>query len=289
MITLPARDNAPETNLFVEVVKKEGGLLPPSSPLFMLPGGPGANSTHFNSYRCLQDTTDLIFFDPRGCGRSDKKDPSSYNLENYIEDIEGLRIALGLEKISLLGKSYSGLCALGYALRYPENLDMMILAATGPSYRFIETAKKKLAQIGSPEQVAASEKLWEGQFKSSEEVEEYFTIMMPLYSTKSYELTPVESGSTLPFAHEPLNRGFLTDMRTVDFTDKLEQIHCRTLILTGDSDWIFADDYSRLMAEKIPGSMLTIFPDVGHFLETDAGPAYFDVIRQFAAASACSR
>ncbi len=51
-----------------------------------------------------------------------------------IEDIEGLRKALGFEKWNVLGHSYGGVVAQGYALKYPEHVSHLILANTFHSY-----------------------------------------------------------------------------------------------------------------------------------------------------------
>lgn len=276
MIPIPERKAAPSTRLFVEVCL---GKIKGSSPLFILPGGPGANRTHFESYRSLQEVTDLVFHDPRGCGNSDKGSINDYSLENYIEDIEAIRKGLNLKTISLLGKSYGGMPALGYAIRYPKTVDKLILVATGPSHHFIETAKKRLAQIGSKAQIESSQKLWSGGFTSAEEVDQYFQLMMPLYSTKGGEDS--SPSKTLPFCYEALNRGFTTDLRTVDYTEQLSSIQCPTLVITGDSDWIFDEKYSKLMAEKIPKAALKILKDAGHFLEMDASEEFNSALRKF--------
>lgn len=282
MIPIPAREQAPATSLFVDICRGQNIKKDSSGPLFVLPGGPGANSTHFASYRCLQESMELVFHDPRGCGASNKGDPADYSLNNYIDDIEAIRKSLGLEKIALLGKSYSGLCALGYAIRYPKTISKLILVATGPSHHFIETAKKKLAQIGSLEQITISKKLWKGQFTSTDEVEHYFNVMMPLYSVNTIPMqTMHQPVQELPFAFEPLNRGFLTDLRTIDYMDQLSNITCETLIITGDSDWIFDEKYSELMVHKIPNAKLIILKNAGHFLEIDAPDEFYRVIRNF--------
>ena len=281
MITIKKRSNAPSTKLFVDVVNKKNKVDIDSAPLFILPGGPGANCSHFSSYKCLQDSVNMVFFDPRGCGRSDKGKQADYSINNYIDDIEEIRQSLGINKISLLGLSYSGLCALGYAIRYPESTEKLILVASGPSHHFIETAKSKLVKIGTKEQIAASNKLWKGSFTTSEEVEKYFDLMTPLYSCKKLSNEKNVTQNIEPFAVEPLNRGFQTDLRTVDFIDKLENIRCETLIMTGDKDWIFDQCYSKLMAEKIPKSKLIIFKNTGHFIESDAKNDYFSNIKSF--------
>jgi proline iminopeptidase len=276
MIVVPAREHAPATRLFVQMCFGEKCS---SRPLFILPGGPGANRTHFTSYRCLQDDMDLVFHDPRGCGDSDKGSFADYSLENYIEDIEAIMKNLKIEKISLLGKSYGGLPALGYAIRYPKRLEKLILVATGPSYHFISTAQKKLAEIGSLEQIRVSQKLWEGQFSSTKEVEHYFQLMMPLYSKKNISIE--SSHEELPFAYEPLNKGFLTDLRVVDYRNQLSAIDCPTLVITGDSDWIFDEMYSRFMNDKIPNAKLVILKNAGHFIEMDAEEEFYGAVRKF--------
>src|SRR5690349_23703081 len=47
-----------------------------------------------------------------------------------IEDIEGLRIALHFDKMNVLGHSYGGVVAQGYALKYPQHVKHLILANT---------------------------------------------------------------------------------------------------------------------------------------------------------------
>ena len=44
-----------------------------------------------------------------------------------MEDIEALRVALGLDKIALYGTSYGVKVALGYALTYPANVERLVL------------------------------------------------------------------------------------------------------------------------------------------------------------------
>ena len=71
-----------------------------------------------------------------------KTKKSDYTLENNVEDIEALRKHLGLEKICILGTSYGGMVAQGYATRYPKHVEKLILAVTAPSSQFLDEAKK---------------------------------------------------------------------------------------------------------------------------------------------------
>ncbi|CEK09239.1 proline iminopeptidase [Legionella hackeliae] len=135
----------------------------------MLPGGPGANHSQSKDYECLRTAGNIVFIDPRGCGLSSKHDPSFYTMENYIEDVDALRKYLNLEQITLLGKSYGAMCALGYTLSYPEHVSSLVLAAGSPSYKNIETARLNVEKRGTLEQQKICEQLWEGSFKNHEE------------------------------------------------------------------------------------------------------------------------
>ena len=71
----------------------------------------------------------LIYYDAFGRGKSDTaKDPKQYTIARDVEDIEGLRKALSLEKVNLLGHSYGSLVAQSYALKYGKNLSHLIIA-----------------------------------------------------------------------------------------------------------------------------------------------------------------
>ncbi len=93
-------------------------------PLLILHGGPGASHDYFFPYLLpLALHNRLILIDERGSGRSQKlQEPSGYTIENMVEDVEGVRRALNLGKIRLLGHSYGGALAQAYALKYQQNL-----------------------------------------------------------------------------------------------------------------------------------------------------------------------
>ncbi|MDT8263816.1 alpha/beta fold hydrolase, partial [Roseomonas sp. DSM 102946] len=60
-------------------------------------GGPGGDHSGFKpGYTPLAERMQLVYFDHRGQGRSSKKDPESWNLDENVEDMEALRRHLGL-------------------------------------------------------------------------------------------------------------------------------------------------------------------------------------------------
>jgi len=107
------------------------------SPLVVLHGGPGASHDYFLPWLLpLARTHRLIFIDERGSGRSQRlQDTSLYTVEGDVEDLEAVRVALHLGKISLLGHSCGGVLAQAYALKYQQNLSHLILNSTFASTR----------------------------------------------------------------------------------------------------------------------------------------------------------
>ena len=99
--------------------------------LFLLHGGPGGDHAPFKSSHAeLTDVAQLVYVDHRGCGRSARGNPADYTLDHNIDDLDALREHLGLDRINVLGSSYGGMVAIGYALRYPNRLANLILVWT---------------------------------------------------------------------------------------------------------------------------------------------------------------
>ncbi len=112
-------------------------------PILMLHGGPGADSRYLRP-QCDQlaqllyqnRPVQLLYYDQRGAERS-PIDPSYTNTPGYqihVEDIEQIRLHLGLPKLTLCGYSWGGLLSLLYSLRYPDHVGRMILISPAPTH-----------------------------------------------------------------------------------------------------------------------------------------------------------
>ncbi len=110
-------------------------LVGKGDPMIIIPGGPGGTHLGYRVFDSLAKDNQIIYFDAFGRGKSDTaKDVKEYSLARDIEDIEGLRIALHFEKLNVLGHSYGGLVAQGYALKYSSHVNHLILANTFHSF-----------------------------------------------------------------------------------------------------------------------------------------------------------
>lgn len=71
----------------------------------------------------------LVRYDERGCGLSDH-DVDEWSLEAFVDDLETVVDALGLERFPLLGLSQGGPVAMTYADRHPERVSHLILVGS---------------------------------------------------------------------------------------------------------------------------------------------------------------
>jgi proline iminopeptidase len=253
--------------------------------MFMLHGGPGGDHMRYKQHSIeLQDVAQLVFIDHRGSGRSKKTHAREYTLENNIEDVEALRKHLGLERICILGTSYGGMVAQGYAIRYPKQVDKLILVVTAPSYRFIDEARKLVLKRGNAKQIEVCDKLWKGKLNSHDDVMEFFNAMQPFYSfTIKKNQAMAYNMSQSVYSYEALNQAFKPNgfLRKFDLIPKLKKITSPTLILAGKHDWICSAEQSRVMAKHIPNSTLKIFRDSSHALAVDVHDEYITIIKKF--------
>ncbi|MET0492516.1 MAG: alpha/beta hydrolase [Actinoplanes sp.] len=99
-------------------------------PLVCLPGGPMQDSAYLGDLGGLAARRRLIVLDLRGTGGSAiPADTSSYRADRQVDDVEALRVHLGLERMDLLAHSAGTNLAILYALRHPAHVGRLLLIA----------------------------------------------------------------------------------------------------------------------------------------------------------------
>ncbi len=110
----------------------------PTMKVLLLHGGPGM--TH-EIYECFdgyfpQENIEYYYYDQLGSYYSDQpKDLSLWDLPRFVEEVEQVRKALGLNKDNfyLFGQSWGGILAMEYALKYQDNLKGLVISNMVPS------------------------------------------------------------------------------------------------------------------------------------------------------------
>ncbi|MET9148551.1 alpha/beta hydrolase [Streptomyces sp. NPDC004042] len=97
-------------------------------PLVVLPGGPMRASAYLGDLGGLTAHRRLVLLDLRGTGASSAPaDPTTYRCDRQTDDIEALRVHLGLERLDLLAHSAGGSLATLYAAQRPRRVGRLAL------------------------------------------------------------------------------------------------------------------------------------------------------------------
>lgn len=96
----------------------------------VLHGGPGASHDYLlPQYDLLAQGRALFYYDQRGGGQSPAPREAPLGWETHVADLEGIRVALGRDRLVICGYSWGGLLGLLYTLRHPERVERLALVA----------------------------------------------------------------------------------------------------------------------------------------------------------------
>ena len=277
-----------DTEIFFDIegagLVADGPRMREKPPAFVIHGGPGGDHSDLKPrFNMLNDRLQLVYFDHRGQGRSARGDVAKYNIDENVEDMEALRLHLGLGPIVSIGTSYGGMVAMAHAARYPKSVSHLVLCVTAAHSGFMARARQIVAERGTAEQKAACDRLFAGELDTVEKVHRYYEVMGPLYSVK-HDPDAAKAGRERGIVSpEALNRAFAPGgfLRSYDLRPELKNIVAPTLIIAGRHDWICAPEFSEEIHSLIPGSDLRIFEASSHSLRVDEPERLIDAIAGF--------
>jgi proline iminopeptidase len=102
-----------------------------SGPACLIPSSIGTAPYERQMPARLAERLQLVFVDLRGSGQS-TGDPSELTFERLADDLDAVRVALGLERVAVLGHSVLGLAAIEYGRRRPASVSHVIAVAAPP-------------------------------------------------------------------------------------------------------------------------------------------------------------
>ena len=114
----------------------------PGLRVLLLHGGPGATHEYLEACDSYLPAAGIeyYYYDQLGSGRSDQPDePSLWDLDRFVDEVEQVRRALGLDRDNfvLYGQSWGGILAIEYALHHQEHLRGLVISnmmASVPAY-----------------------------------------------------------------------------------------------------------------------------------------------------------
>lgn len=213
----------------------------------------------------------VIAYDQRGCGRSSNLPMHEITAESHLEDLEGLRRALGFERLNLVAHSLGAHLALLYAARHPEATGCLLLAAAAPPFvpEMMEAFELAFRKGRTPEDKARLSQIRKTEgFKARDPVvvEEYFRILyLPFFKDRAnaslLNLSFTEASARHVLEAEEAIIPQILEMKPAD---RLRDITCPTLVVHAKLD-VIPQAFAELLAKQIPQAELAILPDASHF------------------------
>lgn len=210
----------------------------------------------------LADGRTLLRYDERGSGLSDR-DVSRFSVEAWVEDLEAVVDAAGLERFSLLGLSNGGAVAIAYAVRHPERVSHLVLSGA--------FAQARLRRNPSPQTRAEVEGLvslirtgWGQANPAFRRV--FTTLLVPGAAHEQMEWFDELQRITATPETAALMRAARED---IDVADLVEQVTTPTLVLHAQDDAAAPFEQGRALASAIPGARFVPLESRNHILLQD--------------------
>ncbi len=268
----------------------------PKIKVLLLHGGPGATHEYFEAFDSYFPGAGIeyYYYDQLGSAFSDQPDdPSLWTTERFVEEVEQVRKALGMNKDNfyLLGHSWGGILAIEYALKYQQNLKGLIVSnmmSSIPAYN--EYAAKVLMPAMDQKVLAEIRKLEaEGKYEDPR----YMELLMPNhYAHHILRLPPDQWPDPVNRAFTRLNKKIYIPMQgpselgasgTLEKWDRskdLSRITVPTLVIAGRYDTM-DPKHMEWMSHAFPKGRYLYCANGSHMSMYDDQKTYFAGLIRF--------
>lgn len=247
-------------------------------------GGAGLPHEYFHPMLYnLSRYAKLVFFDRRADMLSASSGQGMASVTELSDDIDALRKTLGLERVTLLGHSFSATIALNYALRHPANVKRLILVSAAASVENPYEGEKRILKTLSKVEMAAyrTSEGGTGATKPCDRVRMRYSVLYPHYFHK---LVPYEFDRgvyTVYFDALSKKEALAADSTGLDVRAQLSEIQAPVLVVAGRHDLVTPPDQSFQLANGLPQSRLVVLEHSGHFPFFEENYLFTEWVRQF--------
>jgi proline iminopeptidase len=257
--------------------------------LLCLHGGPGVPHHYLLPLAKLaNDNLRVVLYDQLGVGGSEKpEDTSLFNIERGADEVEGVRKALGLGRIHLLGSSYGGALALQYALKYQRNIKKMIIAGGLASVSETVEEMQRLKTL-LPKETQEVMKKYEAKWaflhpeylKAVDMYYHNFVCRLPEWPEDVARALNEVSVPVYFTQNGPNEFTIIGTWKGWDITKRLPEIKVPTLVTVGKYDEV-TPKVAETIHRGIPGSELKVFENSAHLTMWDEEEKYLQAVKEF--------
>ena len=267
--------------------KVAGNAAPGAPPVVFLHGGPGGDTYTFehSAGRLMERDLQLVYFEQRGSGRSDKPADGDYAVTNLVEDLEALRRHLGVPRVSIITHSFGTVIGLSYAAKYPDRVARMVIAgglADAPA-----SCRESAARLKQNRPDAFANAFPEGTEPVSDaEIcgkvfraipgragEAYRELDMFPTTASRDRFKALQAASGLRNAGEFGAYQFRNGLLQWRFPDA-PRVTMPVLVIGGEADWAAGPQAQRSLARGLPRGQFVEMPGAGHWMFVDEPEAF---------------
>jgi len=239
----------------------------------------------------LREDLTLVFYDPRGRGRSDWiADPKRLTMGDELRDLDAVRAGLGISRAALIGFSYLGLVSAVYAADNPTRITRMALM--GPMAPDEQTASRYAPPEGKRRTDSATAKFARTRAAAdttdfAAECRRWYDAFAPVYVgdpgaaaevTTEFCVNENESPNRFLWRLAQTTRSL---PRRWDYSKKAVAIRAPTLVIQGDRDFAVSPDGARRWAELIPDARLIMLSGAGHLTHIERNDRVIPALARF--------
>lgn len=243
-------------------------------PVVFLHGGPGQGSQSFARLvgPRLEPSLRMVYFDQRGSGLSERPWNQEYSISLLVDDLEGLRRALGVPRIGLIAQSFGAMLALEYAAKFPEHVSRVVIAAgLSDAPASLRAQCERLAQV-KPEAHARAAAAPGGcnifQALSDEERGEFIAASMFPDPAVRARLEAADTAGGLRNTGELGNAIFSQGLLEWSFGNH-SRLTMPVLVIAGERDYQIGLAPQQDLARRLPNAELRVYEGAGHFMYLD--------------------
>ena len=210
----------------------------------------------------LSDHFTVLRYDQRGLGQTEKPD-KHYSMADYADDGAALMDLVGWDEAAVLGVSFGGSVAQEFARRHQQRITRMVLACSNPGGIY---GYPLLALHSKDPETRARTMLSLDLRKSLE-----WQGAHPDETAKLLEMGKKRGGPVDPGdVHAAMGaRRQLEAREEHDAVDWLHEVTVPVALFGGRYDGLGTEAGQRLMAEKMPSSVMRLFEGAHGFLNED--------------------
>lgn len=268
----------------------------PTIKVLLLHGGPGMTHEYLEAMDSFFPGAGIeyYYYDQLGSYYSDQPDqPELWELPRFVEEVEQVRKALGLNKDNfyLYGQSWGGLLAMEYALKYQQNIKGLIISNMMASIPAYNQYAEKVLMPTMDQTVLAEIKQLEADKKYEDP--RYLELLMRHHYVYHFLRMPVEQwpdGVNRAMKHinnkvyiplqGPSELGSIGKLEKWDRVADLAKITVPTLVIAGKYDTM-DPEHMRMISRKVQKGRFLLCPNGSHLAMYDDQKIYFDGLLHF--------